>query len=341
MNEKLTIMSINESPAHTEPADFDWAREVINDWTIKRVAEERMNTEWDNGYTQWLVEGDIFIPVQKSVHSLPAGFYSFSWNQKYSMYIPVKQKVNTEKLLIFPDMAYSTVLDDIRRFWENKKLYYEYDYIYKRGILLYGKPGCGKSSLIMLLAKELIEKYDGVIFNLRHSDDIECFSRVMKDFREIEPERPIIVVIEDIDNFTINNNNQELVTMLLNILDGSSQLNNIVTIATTNHPDKLEERIANRPSRFDRRYEIGPPNAENREFYLKTKLKAEDLEKINMDEFIKKTEGFTIDHLKELVLSIYVLGYDKAQAIDEITDMHSTKMLKNSSGSTLGFNKKN
>jgi predicted AAA+ superfamily ATPase len=337
MREKI----IKRQENMTEEEYEDLADTILEDimFDEKKELGQPLN-EWTNGYTQWLVQGDTFVPIQKSINQLPAGFYNFAWNQKIGSYIPLRQTINIEKLLIFPDMVYSAVLDDIRRFWENKETYSAYDYVYKRGILLYGKPGCGKSSLIMLLAKELIDKYNGVIFNLRGHDDIDCFTNVMKDFREIEPERPIIVIIEDIDNFTINNNNQELVTMLLNILDGASQLDNVVTIATTNHPDKLEERIANRPSRFDRRYEIGPPNAENREFYLKTKLKEEDLVNMDINDFIKKTEGFTLDHLKELLLSIYVLGYDKERAIEEITDMHGSKILKNTSANQgMGFKK--
>ena len=82
----------------------------------------------------------------------------------------------------------------------------------------------------------------------------------MVPLREIEPDRKIILILEDIDNFI--NVDKALLTKLLQILDGSNKLDNIITIATTNYQEKLEERIANRPSRFDRRYEIGLPSKE-------------------------------------------------------------------------------
>jgi len=55
---------------------------------------------------------------------------------------------------------------------------------------------------------------------------------------------------------------------VLNLLDGVKQVDNIIYIATTNYPELLEERILNRPSRFDRRFHIGTPSAEVRKFYF-------------------------------------------------------------------------
>ena len=42
----------------------------------------------------------------------------------------------------------------------------EYNFVHKRGILMYGEPGCGKSGIIQLISKQLIEN-DGIILNIK------------------------------------------------------------------------------------------------------------------------------------------------------------------------------
>jgi DNA topoisomerase IB len=59
------------------------------------------------------------------------------------------------------------------------------------------------------------------------------------------------------------------------------QIEDVVYIATTNYPEKLQDRITNRPSRFDRRYKVELPNEEIRDAYIRHKLTDEDIEKID------------------------------------------------------------
>jgi SpoVK/Ycf46/Vps4 family AAA+-type ATPase len=100
-------------------------------------------------------------------------------------------------------------------------------------------------------------------------------------FRVIEPERQLLCIIEDIDGLCDDNYYE---TELLNILDGIGQMENTIYLATTNYPEKLKERILNRPSRFDRRYKIEKPDSNIRKFYFEKKLRDEDLKNINLDE---------------------------------------------------------
>jgi SpoVK/Ycf46/Vps4 family AAA+-type ATPase len=190
----------------------------------------------------------------------------------------------------------------------------------------------------MLLAKELISKYNGVVFTPQNEDQMNWTMQVLPKVKDIEPNKRIIVVLEDIDSF-VGKDRSYSETMLLNFLDGVSSCDGIVTIATTNYPEKLQERITNRPSRFDRRYEVGKPNAETRRFYIEQKLQKDDLKTIDISEIIDKTEGFTIDHLKEYLLSVFVLGYSHEDAMDEVTEILGTRVLKNTKliDETVGF----
>lgn len=66
-----------------------------------------------------------------------------------------------------------------------------------------------------------------------------------------------------------------------------------------------------------------------------------NLEKINLDEWVEKTEGFTIDHINELILLFFVFGHTEDEAFEELFKMTKTKgMLKNTtsvSKSSIGF----
>jgi len=288
------------------------------------------------GNVQWLYKGNTLLPIGQTSCVLPAGVYGVSWDHSSDQPVPISKNIDIDNLFVLPTPILERVLNDVRSFWNNREKYIEYGSVYKRGILLYGIAGCGKSSVIMLLAQELISKYKGVVFTPQTEEHVDWVTRVLPKIKEIEPDKRIIVVLEDIDSF-VSKDGSYSETMLLNFLDGVGSCDGIVTIATTNYPEKLQERVTNRPSRFDRRYEVGKPNAETRRFYIENKLSSMDLKSIDINEIVSKTEGFTIDHLKEYLLSVFVLGYSHETAFEEVNEILGTRILKNTKEDSLGY----
>ena len=192
------------------------------------------------------------------------------------------------------------------------------------------------------MCKDLIEKHNGIVITLSDSAEIQLFVDAVRRIRNIEGERKIIAVIEDIDNFVGDGNrSSSLDTLLLNIFDGNYKMSNVVIIATTNYIDKLESRYKNRPSRFDRVIEFPLPNNESRKMFIEKTILPEDLDKINIEEWVKKTEGFTIDHINELILLYFVYGHSEKESFEIITDMvNNNNKLTNTSSinkAKLGF----
>ena len=287
--------------------------------------DEDGNQIFSDGFLQWSVQGDKFFPMHDSIKQLPTGYYTVHFDPNSMLYYFKKRKIIEEELFYLPDDNFTKIIDDIKSFWKKEKVYKKYGYAYKRGILLHGPPGCGKTSLIQLLTHELMKKHDGVVVEIRSEGNLTDFDGIISSLRVIEPTRKLILIIEDIDNFS---SDKENLTTLLNVLDGNMRIDNSVIVATTNFPEDLEERISNRPSRFDRRYEIPYPNEKIRRFYIESKLSKSDLTKIDIDEWIKKTEKFSIDHIKELILSVFILGYSFEDAYRDIKMMNSKRMGK-------------
>jgi hypothetical protein len=328
------------SQGHEEPEDDDIDEiESDSEYRNKKIlaSRDKDKDKYKVGYKQWLIDGDAFFSLGETVQTLPSGFYIIKWSDAKHKYYLSKRDVLTEDLLMLPNENFNNIINDIKSFWNSKERYIKYNYIYKRGILLHGVPGCGKTSLINLITKDLIENQNGIVINIRQSNDIYAFDDIIKDIREIEPDRRIIAIFEDIDNFT-SSNDKELQSKLLNILDGNLSCDNIINIATTNYPETLEQRFSNRPSRFDRNYEIELPDSAVRKFYIECKLSAEDLKTIDIDEWIESTEGFTLDHLKELLLSVFVLQCNFNDSLELMSNMMNTKIIKSKSGTTtMGF----
>ena len=272
--------------------------------------------------SQWSSVNDCIISVNDTFNTLESGYYSINQSSTLGMYFK-KEKIELNKLYRLPNEATNIILNDIDKFWTLEETYKKYERVFKRNYLIYSEPGTGKTSLINIMCQDLIEKYNGIIFSLNNMADLELFTDAMKRLRSIEPERKVIAIIEDIDNFC-DYRNGTLNTHLLNILDGNLKTSNLVIIATTNYINKLEARYTNRPSRFDRVIEFPLPNSESRKIFIEKTVKSEDLEKIDVDKWVDRTKGFTIDHINELILLYFVFGYDEEEAFSSIS-----KMVKN------------
>ena len=281
-----------------------------------------------NSPTCWgTLQDEEFTPAFTSVPKVPAGIYEVVWNRQLNQHTLKKQPFKTDELYQLPSYEIMDILRDIQNFWDRKDKYKEYNFVHKRGILMYGEPGCGKSGIIQLIAKQLIEN-DGIIINIKDQDDVDYFMDFISTFRKIEPNRPLIVLLEDIDS--IAGENSHSTSRLLNILDGVKQIEDVVYIATTNYPEKLQDRITNRPSRFDRRYKVELPNEEIREAYIRHKLTDEDIENVDIKEWVKRTEGMSLSHLKEVVISTIVMGREFEEVMENLEGLKKAPSIKGS-----------
>ena len=307
----------------------------------ERLIEDIMITSEEDDYisdnkkkdifTQWTVVGDGgFVPSVPTVDRLSPGLYELAWDNKYNTVSFIGQKMNTDELYELPTAEIKEILSDIKSFWSKSSDYQKYKLMHKRGILLYGDPGCGKSGILQLCMKHIIQELSGVVINLKDEDSVKHYVDAIPRFRQIEPNRPLIVIIEDID--AIAGDSNYVNSILLNILDGVKQIENVVYIATTNYPERLAERITNRPSRFDRRYYIASPSKEVRRSYLLNK--GADL-KLDMERWVKDTEGMSMSHLKELFISVVVLDIKYEDAIAHLKGLKKSPRNKSQGG--IGF----
>jgi SpoVK/Ycf46/Vps4 family AAA+-type ATPase len=299
-----------------------------------QITGSEVDSPTELSHCQWSVlPNHEFAPSLITVKKVPAGLYEIVWNSSMQSTVMKRQDFNVDELYELPSPEIQQIIEDIRIFWERRDTYREYNFVHKRGILLWGEPGCGKSGIIQICIKKLIENENGIVINIRDTDDFKSFVEMIPTIRRIEPDRPLIVILEDIDSLGGDDNYST--TKLLNILDGVKQVESVVYIATTNYPEKLAERLTNRPSRFDRRYQVEMPSKEIREAYLRRKLSDSDISGIDLQRWINESEGMSLSHLKELVISVIVMCKSFEEAISSLSEMKKSPKIKRST--KLGF----
>lgn len=183
----------------------------------------------------------------------------------------------------------------------------------------------GKSCTIKIVSNKLVERGGTVFYGSGHPNTVMAF---LADFCRVEPERKSIVILEDIDSLIEHYNE----SVYLEMLDSAKTINNVLFIATTNYPEKLDPRIYNRPGRFSHVIKIGLPGPKAREAYLKAILKNHR----DVDEIVKSTNGFTIDHLTALINATY---REKKNLHDEIERLRTLfKVPKAGEKKPMGIN---
>lgn len=170
----------------------------------------------------------------------------------------------------------------------------------------------GKTSTLQILTSKIIKR-NGIVVSV-YNPAVAAIG--LHTLRNIEPKRSLIAVLEDIDAIA-----EHFESDLLSLLDGEHQIDNLIFIATTNYPERLDPRLANRPSRFDLIQKIGMPNEEARALYLSTKSKRLGADEKLLKQWVQDSEGFSIAHLKELIISVEVFRNDYDASIDRLKTM--------------------
>ncbi|MDQ2730161.1 MAG: AAA family ATPase [Armatimonadota bacterium] len=154
-------------------------------------------------------------------------------------------------------------------------------------------------------------------FKSRHATDHDNIHNVFRQARETIP---CILILEDLDSLIDGKNR----SFFLNELDGFAANTGVVVLATTNHPERLDPAILDRPSRFDRKYHFQDPGPEDRLAYLSLwngSLEAElRLSEGGLPQIAEATDGFSFAYLKELFLSsmmhwINAIGQEPMDAV--------------------------
>jgi len=280
------LASTPEDAAEASPYDIDEDEETFFKAGINKM---------------WAQASNDFIPCQKAVEMLPAGQYVIRYSDSKGVFFS-KKEINLDELIHLPDSASDRVLETIRDFWQRESYFREFGFLWKRGILLWGPQGSGKTSTVQQLAKLVIDLGGISVYCTHpHTDAIG-----LDLLRNIEPKRPLIVILEDIDAIVEQHGEPEL----LALLDGELQIDNVAFVATTNYPERLDKRIVNRPSRFDELIKIGMPADSARETYLKAKNP-----RLNKPEahdelmrWVQESKNFSIAHLKEFIISVECFG---------------------------------
>ena len=260
----------------------------------------------------WAKVGDAYFPADQTVNRLTAGQYSIEYSHNRGIYFAPKP-INLDDLLILPDSASEDIINNIKKFWNKEETFRKLGFLWKRGILLFGPAGSGKTSTVQLIIKDIIDR-GGIAVYVKEP---KLTASGLEMLRKIEPTRPVIVVVEDIDALQQVHGEADLLAML----DGDLQIDNVVFIATTNYPEKLDKRLINRPSRFDIVRKIGMPTDEARAIYLADRNPRLLENEEEFETWIAETDGFSIAHLKELIVSVEALGADLHETVDRLRVM--------------------
>lgn len=238
-----------------------------------------------------------------------------------------KHDLFTDELYLLHNDSIEDLFVNIKEFIDKKELFKKHKIVHKRGLLLEGPKGTGKSSISYIIANKLIKEDNGLVFIIENSNEFKNTMRVIRDLiRPVEPDRPIFIIMEDLDSY------DDIFKEIAEFLDGKNSIEHVLTLFTTNNSKEIPGNIL-RASRIDLRYVITNPDYETRLQFLRAKGLEEDKAK----EIAELTENKSLADLKDIFIAIEIFGHTIEECISKKNVKAALKnyMLENKAGSLI------
>jgi hypothetical protein len=270
-------------------------------------------------YTHYRVDPDgqwWFHDARQVYKTIQPGFYSIGVDP-YSGQPYLKPRGTTsDDIVPIPNPHASRSLEIAQQFIRGEFLESlgQLGLLNKMAQLLWGEPGTSKSVTVYQIVDYAVSQ--GWVV-LDGGDQVGLIAAVMKNMRQIEPDRGIVVVWEEFDRLIGQYENE-----ILQLLDGSDQLPNVLYVMTTNYIQNVPKRIFTRCRRIPFQVQFEYPGPEERRAYFEHKIPPQYKEKIDVEEWVKKTEGFSIDHCAQVLVGVFAYK----QSVDEVIDDLKARM---------------
>jgi SpoVK/Ycf46/Vps4 family AAA+-type ATPase len=312
--------------------EFD---KLVLDQTFELVEEEGLDDdlrEFNTNDTRHFYE----LVEKQTKRKIDPGVYTSSLN-RYGELELTPSMINVAENFGGVELQQS-ILNNCRTFFRKAHLIKDIgeDKV-RRGVLLHGSQGVGKTFAINNTIKEMLLDGDLIVCKFDTSYRIGALAKLLDNLKPADEVKKLIILLEDIGGGEVDPEQSSRLsdTSLLNFLDGNSYSLDLpfVVFATTNYPQNMLANLIDRPGRFDEVIEVPPPSKEVKALFMEKLLKRS----LTDTERKAISSELSMAHVKEAVIANIL--YDKPidVRLKEMTE-HSRKVRENfNKEARLGF----
>jgi ATPase family protein associated with various cellular activities (AAA) len=250
-----------------------------------------------------MVELNVFRGQVLSFGESPFGHMSVG-----SMVFHERPALDRDRLVL-PGGVLESIELEVLGIGEHKERLRESGQHVKRGILLHGPPGTGKTHTVRYLVSRAV----GATVLLLTGGGLHMVRHACALARMLQPS---VVVLEDIDLIAMDRGmmgqmGNPLLFDVLNEMDGMAEDADVAFVLTTNRADVLEPALAARPGRVDLAVEIPLPDEDARRRLFELYGRGLQLQLADPGLAVSRTSGVTAAFIKELVRKAALIAADR------------------------------